>query len=89
MTAANTRADLMHRPGFADLSADTAGNPCVLLNYYPCDMGHDIEEWTDTWSCACDDDCPICGAPIAPDISEWIGPTDVESVALWERLADK
>lgn len=29
-------------------------------NKYRCDRCHYI--WTDEWSCACDDDCPRCGA---------------------------
>lgn len=34
--------------------------PYAFLNYYHCDRcGH---EWTDEWSCQCDDDCPECGA---------------------------
>ena len=34
----------------------------TLLNYYEhCDV-----EWQDYWSSACDDECPICGAPITP-----------------------
>jgi DNA-directed RNA polymerase subunit RPC12/RpoP len=31
-----------------------------FLNYYTCARcGRD---WTDEWSCMCDDDCPHCGA---------------------------
>jgi predicted nucleic acid-binding Zn-ribbon protein len=31
-----------------------------FCNYYQCERcGH---EWTDEWSCMCDDDCPHCGA---------------------------
>ena len=31
-----------------------------FLNHYECDRcGGD---WTDEWSCTCDDDCPDCGA---------------------------
>jgi hypothetical protein len=31
-----------------------------FANHYECDRcGGD---WTDEWSCACDDDCPDCGA---------------------------
>lgn len=31
-----------------------------FLNRYRCDRcGH---EWSDVWSCGCDDDCPECGA---------------------------
>jgi hypothetical protein len=31
-----------------------------FLNFYECDRcGH---EWTDEWSCMCDDECPECGA---------------------------
>jgi hypothetical protein len=31
-----------------------------LRNYYECERCS--TEWTDEWSCACDDDCPSCGA---------------------------
>ena len=31
-----------------------------FLNYYNCDRCD--REWTDEWSCMCDDDCPHCGA---------------------------
>jgi predicted nucleic acid-binding Zn-ribbon protein len=31
-----------------------------FLNYYTCDRCG--EDWTDEWSCRCDDDCPNCGA---------------------------
>ena len=40
----------------------------VLLNHYHC-----VEcntSWTDEWSCACDDDCPVCGRDIEPHHSE-------------------
>jgi rubrerythrin len=31
-----------------------------FLNYYRCEeCSH---EWTDEWSCQCDDTCPECGA---------------------------
>src|SRR5262249_24802683 len=29
-------------------------------NHYECDRCG--EDWTDEWSCMCDDDCPECGA---------------------------
>jgi DNA-directed RNA polymerase subunit RPC12/RpoP len=29
------------------------------LNYYTCDRCD--RDWTDEWSCTCDDDCPHCG----------------------------
>ena len=29
-------------------------------NYYTC--ASCAEDWTDEWSCMCDDDCPHCGA---------------------------
>ena len=29
-------------------------------NYYECDLC--FTEWTDEWSCGCDDECPNCGA---------------------------
>jgi hypothetical protein len=31
-----------------------------FLNHYECDECE--KEWTDEWSCMCDDDCPHCGA---------------------------
>jgi hypothetical protein len=46
-------------------------------NYYTCDRCH--FEWSDEWSCMCDDKCPACGArdmaPVESDdltkIIEW------------------
>ncbi|MEJ0078114.1 MAG: hypothetical protein WDO17_22265 [Alphaproteobacteria bacterium] len=31
-----------------------------FLNYYTC--ARCSRDWTDEWSCMCDDDCPHCGA---------------------------
>lgn len=31
-----------------------------FLNFYDCDRCQG--EWTDEWSCTCEDDCPHCGA---------------------------
>jgi predicted nucleic acid-binding Zn-ribbon protein len=31
-----------------------------FLNHYRCEECG--EEWTDEWSCQCDDSCPECGA---------------------------
>jgi hypothetical protein len=40
-----------------------------FLNYYTCDRCG--EDWTDEWSCTCDDDCPNCGARhMSPDDSD-------------------
>ena len=30
----------------------------MFTNYYDCPRCHFT--WNDTWSCACDDDCPDC-----------------------------
>jgi hypothetical protein len=40
-----------------------------FTNHYKCPRcGH---EWTDQWSCTCDDDCPECGCRhISPHHSE-------------------
>jgi len=27
-------------------------------------------EWTDQWTCGCDDECPVCGCDISPVESE-------------------
>jgi DNA-directed RNA polymerase subunit RPC12/RpoP len=44
-----------------------------FLNYYRCDDCGG--EWTDEWSCQCDDDCPHCGARhLSPYKSDDIGP---------------
>jgi hypothetical protein len=54
-------------------------------NYYECASGGG--EWTDEWSCTCDDDCPECGARhMSPyrseDLSEIIDEVDGKFVAL-------
>ena len=35
---------------------------------------HCGEEWEDEWDSTCDDECPVCGAPISPYKSEDIKP---------------
>lgn len=47
-----------------DGPTDSDGEPCRFINKYKCDDGHDLVEWEDQWSCACDDECPECGSPI-------------------------
>lgn len=59
-----------------------------LRNYYQCaDCGH---EWIDEWSCACDDDCPDCGArhmsPLnSDDLTEIVDERGGKFVALRSR----
>lgn len=36
-------------------------------NHYECPCG---TEWSDEWSCTCDDDCPDCGTTCSPSESE-------------------
>ena len=38
----------------------------AFRNTYECSCG---ETWTDEWSCACDDECPSCGAVVSPSKS--------------------
>lgn len=35
-----------------------------FLNYYKC--GRCATEWTDEWSCMCDDRCPNCDCSMSP-----------------------
>lgn len=43
-----------------------------LNRTFECDCG---ATWHDEWSCDCDDDCPACGATVAPldsaDATAW------------------
>lgn len=52
-----------------DGSDDDEDNPSGFINHYTCpDCKY---EWTDEWSCMCDDDCPNCGKRhISPHTSE-------------------
>ncbi len=82
-----TRADLTGLPAFVWLTDDTSGNPCVWANHYSCeDCG---AEWTDHWSCQCDDECPECDASISPSSSDWVGPDEDHWVELWNILPEK
>lgn len=69
-----TRADLLTRPAWRGMETDTAGNPCVWMNYY--------EGFEEAWSCQCDFDGE------APSDSDWVGPTDAAEIALWESLPE-
>jgi hypothetical protein len=57
---------------------DSDGTPCRYTNHYRCD--YCSLEWSDTWSCACDHDCPQCGDPYSPHTSEFDGPDWLESI---------
>lgn len=61
-------ADLSHLP------TDKDGEPCRFTNHYRCEECD--EEWTDQWSCACDDECPRCGKAISPHDYEIEGEED-------------
>lgn len=62
---------------------------------YECECGN---EWSDEWSCACDDECSSCGATIeatswedisderAPDLADCLSYRCVGSDALVDRL---
>jgi hypothetical protein len=39
----------------------TEDESCYTNHYYHCGV-----EWTDDWSCMCDDRCPVCNAEIEP-----------------------
>lgn len=89
MTTYKTRADLMQHPAFAELGTDTSGNPCVWENYYSCRVcSSEQEDWSDVWSCQCDDECPDCGRACEPEESVWIGPEDADLQKLWESLPE-
>ncbi len=42
--------------------------PEKFRNYYRCP--NDGSVWQDTWSCMCNDKCPVCNAEIEPFDSE-------------------
>lgn len=55
-------------------------------NHYECDRCG--REWTDEWSCMCDDDCPYCEArhmsPFSSDdLSKIIEPRNGHFIVLW------
>jgi DNA-directed RNA polymerase subunit RPC12/RpoP len=57
-------------------------------NHYRCARCR--REWSDEWSCMCDDDCPYCGARhMSPhdsdDLTEIVGERDGRFVALRSR----
>ena len=84
-----SRADLTTVPGFADLDVDTDGNPIVWENHYTCQgCSSEQVDWSDTWSCQCNDRCPGCDTVIEPHESTWIGPESEVLKALWEALAE-
>ncbi len=35
--------------------------PIFRMTYRHCGV-----EWSDTWTCACNDECPVCGKEIEP-----------------------
>jgi rubrerythrin len=49
------------------------GEERLYRNYYRCDACD--TQWTDTWSCMCDDRCPECDAEHEPYHSDELGRT--------------
>lgn len=43
---------------------DSDGEPCFYVNHYRCRECNN--DWTDQWSCACDDECSGCGKDFSP-----------------------
>jgi len=96
----STRADLAQIGGFRDLDRDEFGNPKVFLNTYlheGCEAAQapeggggdvDIPEWTKSSTCAEEDDCYECGSDVEPESSAWVGPSEMDLVALWQSLPD-
>jgi len=41
--------------------------PMTYINHYRCPCG---SEWTDSWTCACNDRCPVCNTEVEPHHSE-------------------
>lgn len=64
---------LAQHPGWKTKSK---GNQRQFLNHYRCPgdleyrKQHEPLEWSDTWSCMCNDKCPECNAEIEPYESE-------------------
>jgi len=55
-------------------------------NHYTC--ARCDTDWTDEWSCTCEDDCPSCGArhmtpQTSDDLTEVIEPEGNDFVVLW------
>ena len=55
---------------------DSNGLLCSYLNHYRCDhtdsleKGQPVAEWSDEWSCMCNDRCPVCNHETSPHYSE-------------------
>src|SRR6266705_3598947 len=60
---------LAYSAGFLD-EAVAADEGIRFINHYQCP--DDGTEWTDRWSCACNDKCPTCNKEIEPYESEEI-----------------
>ncbi len=57
--------------GVPTIGTYTAEQLTIYENHYRCDCG---EEWSDEWTCMCNDRCPSCNAEIEPYDSDEIEP---------------
>lgn len=58
-----------HIESLDNFDKDSDGNYCNFHNFYHCNCG---EEWSDWWSCACNDRCPRCNKETEPfESEEW------------------
>jgi hypothetical protein len=61
----NKRKDCQHQHPF-----EPECQPALRVQY-ECACG---AEWSDVWSCACDDNCPDCGTTVEASDSDEIAP---------------
>lgn len=81
-----SRLDLVEARGFKDLGTCSSGLPLALLNHHEC--GDCDVSWDSPWSCACDDDCPECGATTSPHESTFLGPDDPWTRTIYDLLPE-
>jgi hypothetical protein len=54
---------------------DYEGCGVIPKFYYACEDC--LHEWTESWTSACDDECPLCGKAYSPYYSVDLAPEDV------------
>jgi len=58
------------------MSSENSG----IMRYF----SHCNTEWEDEWSCACNDDCPVCGREIEPYDYKQVGPVIEDGILIKE-----
>lgn len=80
------RAGLAGLPILLNYPQDTDGRPTIVIKTHECSDCDNT--WSDSWSCACDDECGVCGSSVPAEAAHIDNSLPNWVHALWDLLPE-